>query len=168
MRFTKIAAHLCLCLCLISVVWPTKPWVAREDGVGPIKAGMTLSQLNAVLQERFSLPADKNDRGCFYVTPSKHPHLSLMIENGRLARIDVDSRGVATSEGIQVGDTEAQAMNVYGSRLKIEPHHYTEGHYLTVRSSEGRFGIRFETEQGKITTFYSGRYNAIQYVEGCQ
>ncbi|MBZ5550851.1 MAG: hypothetical protein LAO22_23325 [Acidobacteriia bacterium] len=131
---------------------------------------MSLSQLNTVLGEKFSMPADKEDRGCFYVSSSKHPRISFMIEDGRFVRIDVESAGVATSEGIQVGDSESRALKVYGPRLKIEAHAYTgpEGHYLTARSKDGRFGVRFETDQEKITMFYAGRYDAIQYIEGCQ
>lgn len=91
-----------------------------------------------------------------------------MIENGHLVRVDVDKAGVATDEGVQVGDSEERAKQVYGSRLKVEPHHYTDGHYLTVRSQSGGYGIRFETEKGKIETFYAGTFEAIQYVEGCQ
>jgi hypothetical protein len=144
-------------------------WVVREDGVGPVKIGMTLSQLNTALHEKFSMPAAQDDQGCFYVSPGKHPHIAFMIEEGRLVRIDVESAGVATPEGIQVGDSESHARQVYGSRLKVEPQKYIDtGHYLTVRSEDGRYGIRFETDQGKITMFYAGRYDAIQYVEGCQ
>lgn len=144
-------------------------WVLHEDGIGPVKVGMSLSQLNTVLHEKFSMPGSKDDQGCFYVNPTKNPHVAFMIEDGRLARIDVDGPGVATAEGIQVGDSEARALQVYGSRLKVEPHAYTgpEGHYLTVRSKSGRYGIRFETDKGKIETFYAGRFEAVQYIEGC-
>ncbi len=91
-----------------------------------------------------------------------------MIENSRVARVDVESPGVFTSTGIEVGDSEAHTKQVYGSGLKVEPRQYTDGHYLTARSSDGHYGIRFETDQGKITMFYAGRYKAIQYVEGCE
>lgn len=73
---------------------------------------------------------------------------------------------MATSEGVQVGDSEEHVKQVYGSGLKVEPHHYTDGHYLTLRS--GNYGIRFETEKRKVSTFYAGTFEAIQYVEGCQ
>jgi hypothetical protein len=39
-------------------------------------------------------------------------------------------------------------------------------HYLTIRSDDRHYGVRFETDQGKITMFYAGTYEAIQYVEG--
>ena len=145
-------------------------WVVREDGISPVKVGMSLSQLNTVLHEKFSMPDNKEDQGCFYVNPAKHAHIAFMIENGRLVRIDVDGAGVATGEGIQVGDSEKRARQEYGARLKVAPHAYTspEGHYLTIRSGSGRYGIRFETYKGKIETFYAGRFDAIQYIEGCQ
>ena len=56
----------------------------------------------------------------------------------------------------------------YGTGLKVEPHQYIDdGHYLTIRSRDGRYGMSFETERGKITSFYGGRFEAVQYVEGC-
>jgi hypothetical protein len=58
---------------------------------------------------------------------------------------------------------------VYGPKLKVSESQYDpEGHYLTIQSEDGRNGIRFETEKGKIQTYYAGRFEAVQYVEGCQ
>jgi hypothetical protein len=164
----NFVARFSLCLCLVGSSLANETWVVREDGAGPVKIGMSLSQLNAVLHEKFSTPAANGEQGCFYVDSSKHPHILFMIIDGRLARIDVLKPGVSTPEGVQVGDTESHARKVYGSKLKAEPHAYTgpEGHYLTAHSKDGRFGVRFETDDGKITMFYAGRYKAIQYVEG--
>jgi hypothetical protein len=152
----------------MSMVQVDEDWVIREDGVGPVKIGMTVPELNTVLHQRFSMPKDKDEQACFYVKPTKHPHIAFMIEDGRLSRADVDGPGISTAEGIQVGDSEEHAHRVYGPRLKVEPHKYIDdGHYLTVRSTDGRYGIRFETEKGKIQRFYAGRFKAVQYVEGC-
>ena len=53
--------------------------------------------------------------------------------------------------------------------MKVTAHTYVDdGHYLTVRSSDGHYGVRFETEKGKIIGYYAGTYEAIQYVEGCE
>ena len=151
---------------LIAICSAADGWVVRLDGVGPVKIGMSLHQLNTVLRERFAMPENKEDKGCFYVTAKRHPQVSFLIENRRLVRIDVDKTGVPTTEGVQVGDSEEHVKHVYGSRLKVEPHHYTDGHYLTLRN--GDHGIRFETDEAKVSTFYSGTVEAIQYVEGCQ
>lgn len=147
----------------------TDSWVVRQDGIGPANIGMSLTQLNTTLHEKFSMPENKEDQGCFYVNPAKHPQLSFMIEDGRLVRVDVDKAGVSTVEGVQVGDSEERTMQVYGARVKVEENAYApEERYLTVRSDDGRYGTRFETEKGKIRMFYAGRYEAIQYIEGCQ
>jgi len=94
-----------------------------------------------------------------------------MIEDGHLVRVDVEKPGIATDKKVRVGDSEEQVKKAYGSELKIEPSKYTGeegGRYLTFRSPEGKYGVRFETEKGKVTTFYAGTYEAIQYVEGCE
>jgi hypothetical protein len=154
-----------------AVISPARDtWTIRMDGVGRAKIGMNLSELNFQLREKFSMPSAKEDQNCFYVVPTKNRHISFMMIDGRLARIDVLEPGAATTEGIQVGDSEKRALKVYGSRLKVEPHFYTgpEGHYLTAQSSDGRYGVRFETDGVKILLFYAGSFEAIQYVEGCE
>lgn len=68
-----------------------------------------------------------------------------------------------------MGDSEKHALEVYGPDVKVEEHKYTpSGHYLTVRKKDSPYGIRFEADKGKIEEFYAGRFEAIQYVEGCQ
>lgn len=159
-------------LTLLSVCFPVaaNTLIVHMNRTGPLKVGMTLRELNTVLHEKFSPPTDADEQGCFYLNPSKYPRLSLMIVNGQLARIDVDESGLATDKGLQVGDAERHVISLYGRRVKVEPSAYggPEGHYLTVRSSDGKYGIRFETENGRITSFYAGRFDAIQYVEGCE
>lgn len=143
-------------------------WALNFDGIGPIKVGMSLSQLNSALQEKFRMPKERDEQGCFTVASTHCPHISFMIEDGKVSRIDVDGRGVPTDKGIQVGDSEKQVRKVYGAAVKVEPHAYTSmegGHYLTVRS--GKFGLRFETDKGKVDSFYAGRYTSVQYIEGC-
>jgi hypothetical protein len=144
-------------------------WVIRDKGIGPVKIGMSLPELNTVLREKFSMPENKDGQSCFYVDSAKHAGIGFMILDGRLARIDVVRPGVRTAKGIQVGDSEARALEVYGPKLKIEPHFYTapQGHYLTIRSSDSRYGIRFETDNGMIDMFYAGTSAAISLVEGC-
>lgn len=149
---------------------PSDHWVLRNDGIGPVDVGMDITRLNAVLGEDFSMPNSKDDQSCFYLEPKKYPHVAFTMIKGRVARIDVDGPGIQTAGGIQVGDTEAKVLKVYGRAVKIEPHFYDgpEGHYLTIHSKDGRYGVRFESYKGKIETFYAGRADAIQYVEGCE
>jgi hypothetical protein len=164
-----ILSLLCiLCLAITSVSQTSGAWIVREDGVGPVKIGMTLAQLSAALHQELG-PDEKDEHGCFYIDAHGHDHIGFMIVDGKVVRVDVGATGVKTSAGIQVGDSEAYARQVYGPRMKVTAHAYIDdGHYLTVRSPSGRYGVRFETEKGKIVGFYAGTYEAIQYVEGCE
>jgi hypothetical protein len=144
-------------------------WVVRQDGVGPAKIGMTLSQLKGVLHERLAEGDEPSSTDeCEYLKPEKHPGISFMMLDGRFVRADVVARGMATIEGIQVGDSESVTRRTYGPKMQVQPDQYIDnGHYLTIRSIDGKYGVRFETEKRRITSFYAGRFSAIQYVEGC-
>lgn len=168
MNRIRIAAQLVLGACLITKSVTAVSWVVRDDGVGPVKIGMTLAQPSATLHQKFS-EQESGSENCFYVTAPGHDHLGFMIIDGRLVRIDVDAPGIFTDSGLQVGDSEAHARKIYGLKMKVTGHKYIDtGHYLTALSDGRRYGIRFETDKGRITTFYVGTYEAIQYVEGCE
>ena len=150
----------------------TDDWVVRSDGIGPINVGMRPADVKAALHLSYSnsMTKDSDQQTCFYLDLRDHSGVGLMILNGRVARVDIDNRNTQTVEGIHNGDSEARALSVYGKRMKVTPHAYTgpEGHYLTVRSADGKYGIRFETERGKIVRYYAGRVEAISYIEGCE
>jgi hypothetical protein len=107
---------------------------------------------------------------CYSVDSPKHPGVSFMLENAHITRVDVDGSAMATAEGIRVGDTEARVKQVYGSRLKVEPNAYSGSAdpVLTMRSADGRYGIRFITKKRKVRLIYAGRWQSIQYIEGCE
>jgi hypothetical protein len=166
----KSALALSLCLALSTISLAADNWVVREDGVGPVKIGMSLDKLKSIFHDKLSLPADKDSQSCFYVSSTDHPHVNFMIADGSLIRIDVDGPGIPTKEGVQVGDSEAHAMKTYGGKLKVEPREYVgpEAHYLTMRSSDGLKGTRFETNEGKVEMYYVGTNDAVHQEDGCQ
>ncbi len=153
---------------LSSFAQTSDAWVVREDGVGPVKIGMTLAQLRATLHQKLPEENDAASDNCFYVHAKGHKDVGFMIEDGKLTRIDVHARGISTNSGLQVGDSEARVRQIYGTKVKVMPHKDVDtGHYLTGRFQDRRNGIRFETDKGKITEYYVGTYESIQYVEGC-
>lgn len=155
----------CASLCCIAA---SNTWTLRFDGIGPVKVGMNISQLNAALQEIVVSPKDKDSQACFYVDSAKHPGIAFMLENRRVTRVDLIKPDLSTTDGFHIGDSENHLMQKYGQRLKVEPHQYVDnGHYLTLRSTDGKNGIRFETDTGKIISIYAGRLHAIEYIEGC-
>jgi len=130
---------------------------------------MSLPMLNTTLHTSNARTTDPDGRDCFYVDIPGHDGLGVMVLHGKVARIDVDDSITPTARGIHNGDTEAHAVEVYGGRLSVSPHAYEpdEGHYLTIHTADGKSGIRFETEDGRITRYYAGAIEAIALIEGC-
>jgi hypothetical protein len=131
---------------------------------------VTLEQLSAALGE--NVRAEYRDfESCDYVRPTAlPPGASLMILDDTVARVDVDSAGVRTAEGAQVGDTEARVLELYKGRVTVEPHKYTgpEGHYLVVAPpGDTLHRIIFETDGQRVTGYRVGRRPAVELVEGC-
>ena len=172
-----------LLLALLVAVLPWRviamQWTATFDQVGPLRIGMSLAQVNQALGTYLVAPelpqADPTGR-CVYLDPPRDPALGLMIIDGRLARIDVVKSGIKTERGVSVGDTGYSVLAAYGSRVKVVAYglpvkvganFYYRQSDLTVLSTGGSYGIRFETIEGKVTAYYSGTADAIQYSEGC-
>jgi hypothetical protein len=167
LRFSKILLACIVAAPLNAAV--DQPLIVRFDGIGAVRVGMSLSDLNRTLHTSYSRPSDPEEQPCYYVGVPNQPKVGVMILDGRVARVDVDDSVTRTAEGVHNGDSEARALQVYGKRLKIEPHAYLpqNGHYLTLLSPDRKYGIRFETEDGTITRYYAGTIQAISFIEGC-
>ena len=138
-----------------------------EYGIGPIRAGMTVAQANAAIGGGFAAPKGGTS-GCTYAVLTKAPRgLWVMLQDGRVARVEVRSGSIATSTGAHIGDSEARIKQLY-PRVAVTPHKYVAGgHYLTVTGSDPGNRIVFETDGSKVTTFRSGRTPEVENVEGC-
>ncbi|HEX6048642.1 MAG TPA: hypothetical protein VFZ21_05215, partial [Gemmatimonadaceae bacterium] len=112
-----------------------------------------------------------HEPGCDHVNPATMPDgILLMVIDDTVARVEVDSAGIPTGEGAQVGDSESRVLELYGARARIEPHKYTypDGHYVVVTPpGDTLHRIIFETFKGRVTTYRAGRVPAVQLVEGC-
>lgn len=92
----------------------------------------------------------------------------VMVEKDEISRVDVTAGSVATVEGAKIGDSEDRIKSLYPGRVAVQPHKYTDGHYLVVTpKSGGDNRIVFETDGKKVLRYRSGRMPAVQYVEGC-
>jgi hypothetical protein len=140
------------------------------DGFGPVKPGMTPAQVKKVIGVRVLEDTDSPTEECWYIRAlDELDGVSLMIIDGRVARIEIDSPEFRTLSGAGLDTSEEELKKLYGSRLMFEPHKYAEdeGNYVTLRSQDGRFGVRFETFHGKVGRFYAGPWEHLRYVEGC-
>ncbi len=142
-------------------------WIVRADGIGPLQVGVPLATASRTLGEELRV----TEAGCDHVDPTTMPDgILLMVIDDRVARVEIDTAGIHTVEGAQVGDSESRILALYGARAKIEPHKYTypDGHYVVVTPpSDTLHRIIFETFKGRVTAYRAGRVPAVQLVEGC-
>ena len=145
-------------------------WDVTAVGIGPVRAGMTIAEAEAALGTPLTLLGDSQT--CDYARPTNASPDSLlfMVVEGRIARVNVRGTSVVTVEGARIGDSEGRIDSLYPGRVTVQPHTYTRGHYLVVRSSESSdttHRIIFETDGRVVTAFRSGRMPEVASVEGC-
>ena len=141
-----------------------------ERGIGPLRAGMTLPEASAALGGALVGPSGADTAGCYFVQwRGGPPGVRVMVEGGRIARVDVDTAGIRTAAGAGIGDTEEQIQQLYPGRVAVTPRKYEEGHTLTIapNATDSSHAIVFETAGGKVTRYRAGRRPQVEYVEGC-
>lgn len=131
---------------------------------------MTIDEANAATGNALILPP--NIEECSFVTVKDAPEgLIVMVERGKITRVDVIRNStIETAAGAKIGDTEAHIELLYPGQVEVQPHKYTDGHYLVVTSAdpaERDYRIVFETDGKKVLRYRSGLVPSVQYVEGC-
>ena len=170
----RAACLLFACLCLAGA--QAADWTVSLRGVGPIRLGMSLEQIRRVLGDAEArLTGNEPDvplSECAYLESARlPPSLNLMFEDGHLVRIDVHDYQIKTSAGARIGDSEARIKKLYSGRITVQPHAYEDGghylQYLPPGKAEPKWGIVFETDGQRVTSFRMGTLDAIALVEGC-
>ena len=146
-------------------------WMVTPRGFGPLHAGMTRAEAEAVVGGSLAVNGDSAWTDCGYVPADRLPSgVRVMVEAGTVARIDIESRTITTTEGARIGDSEDRIRQLYPTRVVATPHKYTAGQYLTVRpaaDADSQFRLVFETDSGRVTRYRAGRVPPVEYVEGC-
>ena len=170
-KFLAIAFLSFVALPLPAEAAAREPDAVTLSGYGPVKFGMTHAAAERALGVKLiDGNPDPDYPDCKFLTPEHgNTGISFMLLHGHIARVDVSDRTVATLSGARIEDSKESVISLYKHRLRITPHYYTapDGSYLTLLSKDGKYGLRFETDMDKITTYYAGTKEAIQFVEGC-
>ena len=146
---------------------PSPDMTVTEYGIGPIKAGMTVQQANAAIGGGFAAPKG-GASGCTYAVLTKAtPGLAVMLENGKVARVEVREGSIATSTGARIGDTEARIKSLYPGVITTNHKYTPTWHYLTVTGSDPANRIVFESNGSTVANYRSGRTPAVEYTERC-
>ena len=156
-------------LMLAAASFAGSSWCLGMGGLGPIRAGMTVEQVLALADfpgiERKQAAGD-----CWYLRyHGDGSDFDLMIIEGKVVRLELKGGSkLGTFSGARIGTTETELQAMYGARLDVQPHKYdTAGHTITLKSSGGDYGLRFETSGGKVTAIQAGPWEHLNYVEGC-
>jgi hypothetical protein len=148
-------------------------WTVDEHGLGPLRAGLSIPEAGQFLAGAISIPAGEETSSCSYADwPDAPAGVYVMIENGVISRVEVDSATIATAAGAKVGDTEAQIEAMYPGRVARQHHKFTDGRYLIVRASPaaadaGDHRLVFETDGRRVIRYRAGMYPAVLDDEGC-
>src|SRR5688572_3500789 len=114
---------------------PAPAWTVSDAGAGAIAFGMRSDDLQGIVDTLGRVGE------CVYGSPVEsaasgfsRKDLLVMFVDGLVARVDVIGGSIATEAGARVGDAEARIRALYPD-ARVEPHKYTDGHYLVVDST---------------------------------
>lgn len=142
------------------------------NGIGPVDLGMTVAEAStAAGVQLVSLGAKPNAVCSEYKPASGLNGVRFMVAKGKIARIDIDSKAIATVSGVKIGDTESRAKSLYGGQLQVTRlPNSTKGKYLTfVPKSERDKNLRlmFETDGQSVRRIRVGKLPEVGFAEGC-
>jgi hypothetical protein len=145
------------------------PWTVTPEGIGPLRVGMTVAEANKAVSGGFSAPPSA-DPACSYARTAKAPEgVAVMLQNNKIARVEIRNGSTPTAEGARIGDTESRINSLYSGRVTTSAHKYvTGGHYLTITPvNDTTHRIVFETDGKVVTNYRAGVLPAVEYVERC-
>jgi hypothetical protein len=138
------------------------------DGYGAVRFGMTVAEAeHSAGGTAKAARAEAGSQTCYYASFTRYPHARFMVEDGHIARAELDNSGRNTL-GLSVGMRLTDVRERFPA-VSIRPHKYDEtGHYLLFASQSGKSEIVAEESRGRITMIRGGLLPAVEYVEGCR
>lgn len=149
---------------------PTTPpeWTVSATAVGSTRFGQTVAEF-ARLQG--TVPdTSVSSTGCEYWFPANAPRgLALMVDSGRVVRVDADSLGIRTTNGISVGATIAEVTKAYpGLQSQPEKYNYEQGwRWLIAWEPDSSAALVFTVDSFVVRSIHAGLKPQALYVEGC-
>ncbi|TQD39555.1 lectin [Lysobacter aestuarii] len=154
---------------------PRQGGIARLDGYGPLRVGMTAEEVEAAWDEDTPLGGAGAPTGgaCYYLFPgtdAARAPVAFMIENDTFVRYDARSETLEAPGGGHIGDTADDIRQRHAGKVESRPHKYVEGgEYLRVTGVSGQPGVLvFVVDaDGRVTGWHVGQAPQVDYVEGC-
>ncbi|HYI48970.1 MAG TPA: hypothetical protein VEX35_10950 [Allosphingosinicella sp.] len=135
-------------------------------GIGALRIGMPAAALRRLGAEPAEAP--ETPGGCHYWRVRSGDRIRLMVAGDRLVRIDITNPAYRTWSGAGVGMTEAEIRRIYGRALRVRPHPYDGGRYLTYHRDGDPYGLIIETDpDNRAAMMRVGYWRNVQWIEGC-
>lgn len=139
------------------------------DRLGQVTIGSTLGDLRKAGLKVMQDGQPMEGSTCSYARVASMPDVFLMLDGTRIVRIDVSGKDHATTGGVRVGQSEAEARRRLGDRVVVQPHPYTgpQGHYLILHDDKSPRGLIVETDGKTVQGYRFGAWEQVQWIEGC-
>jgi len=139
--------------------------VLTDKSYGLVTFGGKLKAIEKKVGDKAKV--DTGDKGCDFVTFKKYPGIKFMVENGITTRADALSPQIQNKLQIRIGTSMEEVKRRYPA-VEVKPHKFDDtGHYLILKSKDGKRAILFEEGGGNVTDTRAGVEPSVEYVEGC-
>jgi hypothetical protein len=162
---------------LLSLSPPLSPTLRLTYlGLGPIRIGLTATQIRAALPHTLVPGPDEVSGPCYTLTietenASPLAGLSLTFRDSRLVRLDIDTPDWQTQSGARVRMPESKFLPLYPRRLRPEPHPFdSTGRYYFLDARDPLYkglAILFESDGERITKMRAGQAQFLYPTEAC-
>jgi hypothetical protein len=151
-------------------------WLLSEDGLGPIKIGMTVAQAEKATKKKFVLPKNLVSQeplataSCRFATLKDSPtDVTFVFGTGIIYRIDTTNPKIKTAKGIHVGSSTDEAKILYKDTIKNFPNEYEPNSppALLVAPKGSRNSLLFFSNGKNITYIRAGGDSAVKEGETC-
>ncbi|UGQ46397.1 hypothetical protein [Massilia endophytica] len=167
----RLALGIAMQFCVAISAQADKPrWLLNADGLGPVRIGMHVAEVNRVLPATIT-PSPVGARvtpDCDYQNIPSYPGLSLVFIDDKVARIDVTAPGIRSINGTEVGQRERDVASRLPEGKWEKLDHVDSGKSLLVTKPGQHHALSFQFEDQRLVRIIAGSHPVIDYAEGCE
>jgi hypothetical protein len=156
-------------LLLATLAFAKPAFVLSDKGYGPVIFGNKLAEVEKTTDFKAKVLGEGEEPTCWHTEFKELPGVSFMVENDIVTRAQPAEAGsLKNTAGIKIGMAFSAVKKKF-PKIEIKAHTYRDhGHYLTLKSKDGKRALVFEEDEGKVIAMRGGLEPSVGYVEGCQ